>query len=597
MSESHSIRGVTYFRMSTGKAEQEASIPEQQRWAEHACQAHRVDVVQAFEDPGIPGSELIHRPGLLGLLAFCEAQCQAGTPIDAVVCWDADRFSRADSIRTAACIARLLDAGVSRMLCSEGWIDWGNDVDRVLYNLRQDLSKSAYSKGLSKNVTRGMAAEARAGKWLGAKPPYGYAVGPDRKLCLGDPVKAEAVRWMFRTYADTDTSLSDLARELERRGVPAPAAARGKRWNRYTVRKILMNPRYTGDAVWNALSKGKYHKLRKGAVIGAEDAGRTSAKRRRNLKHLPGETNAPEDMIVVPGAHPALADRETFARVQEKLPRRYRTGTTPIASRGEWTLSGMLFCADCGAPMWGCSDRQRQRDGRVYLYRRYTCASYRRLGARGCRRNEATPEQVLEQVVGLVQAQLSTPDSLAELRREIDRKVRQADQDHAAHRQALQARLDTLSQQIDQGNRNLALLPTDRLPGVVAQVRTWEAERDQAAKELTDLDTQAAAGSEGARRAGKALGQLKHLGQLVKKAPPAVVREALRGLVSKVTLHFDRPEPGTLKRPRQTVLSALEVELQPELVDLLTPANRRRCCPAPGPGFLAATAGLGDNPE
>jgi hypothetical protein len=55
---------------------------------------------------------------------FCEERAEAGEPAQAVVCWDGERLSRADSISTAACVSRLVEAGVSRMLTVEGWIDW-----------------------------------------------------------------------------------------------------------------------------------------------------------------------------------------------------------------------------------------------------------------------------------------------------------------------------------------------------------------------------------------------------------------------------------------------------------------------------------------
>src|SRR5262245_57652846 len=116
------IRGVAYFRMSGLR--QEASIPDQRKWAKDACAREGVEIVKDFEDPGVPGSEIEQRPGLMKLLAFCEDRFMKGQPVECLVCWDADRFSRANSIKTAVCISRLLDSGVNRLLSADGWLDW-----------------------------------------------------------------------------------------------------------------------------------------------------------------------------------------------------------------------------------------------------------------------------------------------------------------------------------------------------------------------------------------------------------------------------------------------------------------------------------------
>src|SRR3954463_6822025 len=150
--------------MST--AQQEASVPEQRAWAKRAAGPHGVEVLAEFQDDGIAGSEIEHRPGLMAMLAYCERQFAAGSPLEALGAWGADRLSRADSIRTAAVIDRLMCAGVSRLLTQDGWVDFESDIDRLLFNIRQDMSRSAYSKGLSKNVARSGVRRATEGRWV-----------------------------------------------------------------------------------------------------------------------------------------------------------------------------------------------------------------------------------------------------------------------------------------------------------------------------------------------------------------------------------------------------------------------------------------------
>src|SRR4051812_26296679 len=110
------VRAVAYYRMSTDR--QEASIGEQRDWAGGATAKESVQGVAEFQDDGIAGGEIRARGGLMDLLAYCEARADSD-PVEAVVCWDADRLSRADSIRTAAVLDRLMSAGVTRLLSQE----------------------------------------------------------------------------------------------------------------------------------------------------------------------------------------------------------------------------------------------------------------------------------------------------------------------------------------------------------------------------------------------------------------------------------------------------------------------------------------------
>ena len=164
----------------------------------------------------------------MAMLDFCDRKFAAGEPIRGARLLGPGQAVGADSLRTAGIVCRLIDAGVNRVLTPEGWVDFHNDMDRVLMNLRQDLSRSAYSKSISKNVSRGLLDRANRGLWLGGPLPYGYALGGDGHLALGEPADVAAVQWMFTTYAVASAeSLGSLANLLRSRGVRPP---RGGRW-------------------------------------------------------------------------------------------------------------------------------------------------------------------------------------------------------------------------------------------------------------------------------------------------------------------------------------------------------------------------------
>jgi site-specific DNA recombinase len=544
-----SIPAVAYYRMST--AQQADSIPEQRAWAPKAATANGAEIVREFQDDGIAG-DVGDRPGLMALLSYCE-----GHPgdIGAVIVWDGDRLSRADSIKTAVVLDRLISAGVTRLLTQEGWTDFDSDLDRLLYNIRQDMGRLAYSKSLSKNVARSGLRRAREGRWVCGKPPYGYVVGPDGHLSIGDPQKAEAVRWLFRHYAGTAASLGDLCRKLAETGVPPP---RSGHWTRDTVRAILRNRTYTGDLVWNVNTRGKYSRLSGGEVAAAGRAGkRTKAAR----------PNEPTDYVIVPESHPPLVDGETFEAVGRKLAANFRRRTTPLAGHeNPWVLTGLLHCAECGSRMIGWRDRNRQH-GRVYTYTTYKCHTSNRYGA-GCPTNRVHQEAVLAEVAGLIRHSFTDPERLEAMRAEVEALARQQADAGTAERDMLRDRIAELDRQLDRGAERLLLCPPEIQARAAAKLKEWQAEREQAARDLSRLESAATAGRAFAERVAEALYSLQNLEECIAEAPADVARDILCGLVGKVTLHFRHGRALKCGR-RRTTLKAVEVELLSDVAELL----------------------------
>jgi site-specific DNA recombinase len=541
-------------------AKQEASIPQQKEWAERAARANNVQLVAEFQDDGIPGSDM-ERPGLARLLAWC-----AGHDVEAIVCWDADRLSRADSIKTAAVLNILMQSGVTRILTHEGWIDLEDDVDRLLFHIKQDMSRAAYAKSMSKNVTRSAIQRAKMGLWVAGRPPYAYRIGEDGHLVLGDPALVEVVRWIFRHYATTADSCGDLCRKLAAMGAPPPPPRHrkgrswGGTWYRGFIVRLLANRAYLGEIVWNFSGQGKYSRIAAGEVARVKRQGQ-----RRLVR------NDPEDWIVRPDAHPALVDPETFAACQKKLAETCRGGprtrNTPQAGGGDWVLSGLLYCGHCGGRMTGLTEKQSYK-GKKYVYRHYVCKASQSRGAGACRKNAVKQETVLRQVAQLIQQSFTDPERLALLRAEVEHKASLQEKDHEAEGRRLRAAIAELEVHIEQGNRNLARLPPDLLDGVIASVRKWKDERDLLARELAKLEAAAEVQADYAKDVAEALEQVRHLEEIIREAPPHAVRDALAGLVERITLHFDYG-PAYKNGNRRSILTSLEVQLREEATGLL----------------------------
>jgi len=78
-----------------------------------------------------------------------------------------------------------------------------------------------------------------------------------------DARKASTVRWLFQTYADTDTGLRNLADQLNARGVPGPT---GGPWYAASIKAIFENRNYAGTFTWAKRREGKYHSVAAGQI-------------------------------------------------------------------------------------------------------------------------------------------------------------------------------------------------------------------------------------------------------------------------------------------------------------------------------------------
>jgi hypothetical protein len=156
----------------------------------------------------------------------------------------------------------------------------------------------------------------------------------------------------------------------------------------------------------------------------------------------------------------------------------------------------------------------------------------------------------------------------------VERQAGRQEEDHQADRNRLRARLGELDAQIEQGNRNLARLPADLLDGVIASVRQWKEERDGLARELAKLEAAAEVEADYGRHVAEALGQVQRLQEIVREAPPDAVRDALAGLVEKITLEFGYGPPRR-NGCRPSFVTAIEVQLREEAAGLLGEKLRR----------------------
>src|SRR5262249_30692710 len=150
-----------------------------------------------------------------------------------------------------------------------------------------------------------------------------------------------------------------------------------------------------------------------------------------------------------------------------------------------------------------------------------------------CSRNTVRESDVKEAVLGKLKDDILSPQRLDAIEAEMARRLEEEQASGEATR--LRKQIAALDRDIAQGNANLARLPEDRLPGVIAQVRAWEGERNGLAVRLHDLENGAAEMKAVLAEARKQLWRLREaLVNDDEEAQAAVIRE----VVSKVEVHY-----------------------------------------------------------
>jgi hypothetical protein len=149
----------------------------------------------------------------------------------------------------------------------------------------------------------------------------------------------------------------------------------------------------------------------------------------------------------------------------------------------------------------------------------------------------------LKAVVELLQDKLANPRAVDRLRADLFRKLEAQAGAAQEARDRLRGRVEDLGKKIAKGNENLLLLPADLVPGAVAQLRAWQAEREQAERDLAALEAGGPADLS-AGQVSEALGLLGQLVELIEGAPPDKIRTALRQLVAQAKLYFKHAEEG-----------------------------------------------------
>jgi DNA invertase Pin-like site-specific DNA recombinase len=394
------MRTAVYARFSSD-LQRETSLEDQIRVCQEYTDRHgwNWQSEHVYTDAAISGASIEGRPGLAALLT---AAAQIPRPFDVLLVDDSSRVARdlADALRV---VQHLTFAGVRVVYISQG-VDSASEQHETLIAVH-GLVDGLYLKEMAAKIKRGLKGQLARGFATGSRT-FGYrsVLVPDAQRpneAVGfrleiDQGEAAAIRDIYTWYAD-GAVITDIITRLVRSGHPAP---RGGSWRVGALRRLLRNPKYTGQLVW----------------------GRTQQARRpgssaRVLRSVPPDQwqtqTRPELRIVSDELWTRVQARiqDTDRRVNRRRQDRHALLLRGRDARlhGRALFSGFLHCGTCGHAIGIVGSHTV--NGITYRY--YGCAHASRNGDTACT-NRLTVRDTVANAALLagLQAELTRPETI-----------------------------------------------------------------------------------------------------------------------------------------------------------------------------------------
>lgn len=353
---------AVYCRVSTTEqAEEGYSIGEQERLIREYCVKQGYEVYRVFSDAGISGKDIVHRPAMQELLRDATEK-----KFDMVMSWKINRLSR--KLEDAIKIVNTLDKyGITYQSYSERF-ESNTPAGKMQFQMMALVGEFERNT-IAQNVKMGMKAKARAGEWCGGIAPLGYRWVPmegtenssrkKSKLEI-DETEAETVRLIYELYA-SGKGYKAIVNYINQRGYKTK---RGNAFSVAQLRTILTNPVYIGKVRFNVRRDW-------------------NEKRRHNINPEP---------IIADGIHEAIISEKQWEQVQFLISQ--KAGKPSRIYDGEYPLTGILRCPECGAGMVISRVYQKRADGSKYHLTYYACGQWKNKGIAVCHSNMVRVEKV-----------------------------------------------------------------------------------------------------------------------------------------------------------------------------------------------------------
>ena len=270
-----------------------------------------------FADDGISGTNTKKREEFNRMIEACMAG-----HIDMIITKSISRFAR-NTLDCLKYIRKLKEKNIPVFFEKEN-INTMDSKGEVLLTIMASLAQQE-SQSLSQNIKLGLQYRYQNGEvQVNHNRFLGYTKDEDGHLII-EPTEAEVVKRTYREYLE-GSSLLQIGRGLEADGI-LTAAGKAK-WRPETLRKILQNEKYIGDAL-----------LQKTYTVDF-----------LNKKRVQNNGIVPQ--YYVENSHPPIIPRDLYMQVQEEMVRRANLHSGEKRKKrvysSKYALSSIVYCPKCG---------------------------------------------------------------------------------------------------------------------------------------------------------------------------------------------------------------------------------------------------------
>ena len=355
MKQTQEQRKITalYERLShdderTGES---VSIENQKRILEDYARKNGFHNLRHFTDDGVRGTTF-KRPGLDVMLD----EIRAGN-VATVIVKDQSRIGR--DVVEVGLLKRTFDEFHVRFIAANDNLDTANGFD--IMSIFRDVINEWYVADTSRKIKSVFKSRMEKGLRCSGSVCYGYlASKEDKNEWIIDEEAAAVVRRIYQEVLAGE-GINNIARKLRSEKIPIPS----EHWKR--IGEPVRAARYADPYAWSATTIG--YILKRPEYTGKKVLGKTVCE---NYKTKNNRKTKPEEQFVFENAIPVIIDEETWNNVQRLLQTKRRT---PKRSSAPNRLTGLLYCADCGAKL---THRHSLVQGK-WIDDAYNCSSYRQL--------------------------------------------------------------------------------------------------------------------------------------------------------------------------------------------------------------------------
>jgi len=364
------IRDITYDTglyirlsvMDSGKKDGESILTQQEMLKKYVAERPELTLEGVFVDNGETGVDFM-RPAWNDLMK----QCRSGK-INCIIVKDLSRLGR-NYIETGEYLEKILPLLNVRLIAINDSYDslTLTNSERLVSNLK-NLVNDLYAKDISRKSSAALRMKQKQGAFIGTYASYGYLKDPnDKNKIIIDPETSPIVRQIFEWKADGIGS-AHICRRLIELGIPTP--------NKYRLMKGIVKDERYNESVW-AIPVIK-RILTCQIYLGHMVQGRKRGALYEGGGH--GMINKNE-WTVVYNTHEPIISQELFDRVNSVMETRTKAynmqnGKYAHIEKPEMILKNLVFCADCGKPLFRYKKVQSKYN---YVYWTYQCRNHNNL--------------------------------------------------------------------------------------------------------------------------------------------------------------------------------------------------------------------------